>query len=78
MKALFALAAVAAVSSPAFAEPRAPKPVTENAAQDGIPAPRAREQRVCLVDTITGSRIPKRECRTRSDWASRNVDLKGL
>lgn len=78
MKTLIAIAAAAAslaAVAPVSAEPLSPKPVSEAAAQDGMPAPKVREQRICFVDTITGSHIPTKECRTRSDWSAKGVKL---
>ncbi|MGJ3627786.1 hypothetical protein AB5I41_13895 [Sphingomonas sp. MMS24-JH45] len=71
MKTLIAIAAAAAatVAATAGAEPRAPRPVTEAAAQDGVPAPAANpRQRICFVQEVTGSRIPVRACETRAHW----------
>lgn len=77
MKALVAPALVAAFAfaAPAVAEPRSPRPVTEAAMQEGMPAPKMREQRVCAVDTVTGSRIPRKACYTRQQWRDMNVQL---
>ncbi|MDF0489832.1 hypothetical protein PX554_16980 [Sphingomonas sp. H39-1-10] len=36
-------------------------------------APAKRETRYCVVDTITGSIIPRKVCHTRKDW----IDLTG-
>ena len=30
--------------------------------------------RVCLVDTITGSRISRRECKTLDQWRAEGID----
>ncbi len=61
-----------------------PDPVIESAAQ---PAPKVQavqgrepsmEQRYCVLQAITGSRIPKKECRTRAEWIARTgVDPAG-
>mgnify|MGYP003705377327 CR=1 FL=1 len=79
MKTLIAIAAATAslaAVAPASAEPLSPKPVAGAAVQDGIPASKKlREQRVCFVDKITGSNIPTKECRTRSDWTAMGVKL---
>ena len=26
----------------------------------------------CVVDTLTGSRVPRKQCRTRADWMASN------
>ena len=76
MKALIAAATLAiAFGTPALAEPRAPKPVSETATQDALPAPKVREQRVCLIDTPTGTRIARKDCHTRAQWRAMDVDL---
>lgn len=80
MKTMIAIAAAAASLAsfaPASAEPLAPKPVSEASSQDGLPAPKTAspQQRVCLVDTITGSRIAQKECRTRDGWKAIGVKL---
>jgi hypothetical protein len=30
--------------------------------------------RYCVVDTLTGSRIPRRACKTRAEWLERGFD----
>ncbi len=35
---------------------------------------RADTLRYCIKDTVTGSRISRKECRTRSDWLARGFD----
>lgn len=72
------LLAAAAVASLA-AVPSIAAPVSAGANLiDGAPATaqttsaatthRVRETRYCIVATVTGSIIPHKECRTRSDW----------
>jgi hypothetical protein len=44
-----------------------------------VPAPVATpvasaKTRYCIVDTRTGSRIPKRTCKTRAEWLERGFD----
>ncbi len=65
-----ALAAVTAV--PAMARDTAPSSsATPTAA---TPAPNAKT-RYCVKDTTTGSRLPKKTCKTRADWiADDNFD----
>jgi len=45
------------------------------AAADAVPAPRATptaestsQPKYCMVDTVTGSRIPQKVCKTREAW----------
>lgn len=33
-----------------------------------------RALRYCVVDTITGSRVPRRECHTRTEWLDQGFD----
>lgn len=63
-----------AATTPAFAAPSAdPSPAvaaTRTAAPDA-----KRDPRVCLIDTVTGSRIPVKTCKLRSQWiAQTGVD----
>jgi hypothetical protein len=37
-------------------------------------APQAREQKYCVVETVTGSRIPLRTCKTRRQWMAQGFD----
>lgn len=32
-------------------------------------------QRYCVSDTPTGSRLPKKVCKTRADWVAEGVDM---
>jgi hypothetical protein len=58
-----ALATLGVVSA-ASAEPSA-------AASDySAPAP---EMKYCVSTTVTGSRIPHRDCKTKADWAAEGV-----
>jgi hypothetical protein len=47
-------------------------PVADAAAPAAAPA-RA-EPRYCIVDTVTGSRIPTKVCKTRSEWKKQGFD----
>lgn len=38
-------------------------------------APRAAEKRYCIVETPTGSRMQRKTCKTRADWASTGVTI---
>jgi hypothetical protein len=35
---------------------------------------RAADPKICVVDTLTGSRIAKKVCKTRSEWMVEGVD----
>lgn len=69
---LLALVAAATATTPALADPLTTKPA--DTAEAPAPAPK-KVQRVCLVDTVTGSRVAHKTCRTREEWARMNVEL---
>ena len=73
MKAQFLIAATAAavIAIPATARTVAPAPVAPAPASTATPSP---TQRVCIVDTVTGSLIPMKVCHTRADWAKMGID----
>lgn len=59
----------------AGADPKAnsnPSPV-EKAADTKAAAP-SDQQRYCVEDTLTGSRITHRECKTRAEWMKEGFD----
>jgi len=60
-------AAIAMVATPAFAasnDPTAAAPKQERAAPK---SPKASQQ-YCVKDDITGSRMPRKVCKTRAEW----------
>ncbi|MEP9360182.1 hypothetical protein [Sphingomonas sp. KR3-1] len=57
--------ASAAVNDPSKPAAKQEKSATADAKND--------KRRYCVEGTVTGSRIPKRECHTRAEW----VDLTG-
>ena len=80
IRSITAAAAVvfAGLSTTAFAEP---KPAVTLAAI-AIPATISSaptvvddNQRVCVKEELTGSRIPRRECHTRAEWAERGFEM---
>ena len=73
MKAQFLIAATAAaiIAVPAAARTVAPAPIAPAPVSTATPWP---NQRVCLVDEITGSRVPVRMCHTRAEWAKLGID----
>jgi hypothetical protein len=75
IKSLFAAAALAgmALSTAATAEPNDPVAATPPAANESAPtaAPKA-EQKYCIVETLTGSRIRQKTCKTRGEWMKEN------
>lgn len=76
--AAFALtAALMSVAPAAFAEPAktAPEPATEQAEVVQAPAARsAKPVRYCVIETMTGSRIPVKQCQSREDWLAQGFD----
>lgn len=73
-----AIGALAVTTPPAFAQ-QAPQKQPEASTQE--PAARgtmARDQRVCLKQTPTGSRVPRRECKTYGEWIDAGVDPQKL
>lgn len=71
--ALTAPVAVAAKDAPVV---KAPAAATAAASPERGTArtERADALRYCIKDTVTGSRISRKECRTRSDWLARGFD----
>lgn len=63
------LIAISVALTPAIAEPRA----TPEPSPTAVPA-KAEAKRYCIVDTLIGSRVPKRICHSRSEWLERGVD----
>lgn len=79
IKSLFAAAALAGLAlSTAATAADAKDRVAANApaADAGAPtaAPAKAEPKYCLVDTVTGSRIPAKVCKTRSEWKKQGFD----
>lgn len=75
MKTIFVTAASVAslfAAIPAIAAPIPAKPATveSDSARQANP-----QQRICFVDTITGSRIPVRHCDTRANWARQGIEV---
>ncbi len=57
-----------AVANPAVAtDTPAPTPAPKAASSTYNP-------RVCVVDTVTGSRIPHRDCKTLDQWRAEGID----
>ncbi|MFN6936166.1 MAG: hypothetical protein ACK4NZ_13575 [Tsuneonella sp.] len=60
----------AGASIPAHAEPkRRDAPAATPSARDDI---KADTTRYCVEATATGSRLPKKYCKTRADWIAEN------
>lgn len=67
-----ALALSTAAASEAKDHPAA-SPSAEAAAPATATSPNAR-QKYCIVQTSTGSRIPRKTCKTRSEWQKQGFD----
>lgn len=66
------LAAFALVTAPASANGRQPPSDAKSGVRETPSAEPSPPTRYCIVDTITGSRIAKRECKTREAWMREN------
>jgi hypothetical protein len=81
---MMALAAAAALTTtPPAATNMAASSVSNSGAQASSPAPAvkastAAEKVYCTSGTISGSRIVKRECKTKGEWAKDGVDVNDL
>lgn len=72
-------AAIPALLMPAANIPPATVPTLDVTAAASAPAPaRAEQRRYCVVDQITGSRLARKQCQTRADWARDGVDVDKL
>lgn len=62
--------------------PAVPAPAPTPASSDQAPValkptsikPSTDMRRVCVVETLTGSRIPYKICKTRAEWVAQGVD----
>ncbi|MGY2735171.1 hypothetical protein [Sphingomonas sp. UYP23] len=74
---LLATSALSIATAPiAAGEARPAAAATSQLIEAGARAPTAqRVTRYCVVNQVTGSRIPRRTCKTRADWlADEGVD----
>lgn len=67
-----AVAALGLAAQPALAED--PKAEPRVAATGAAPYPVSEETRICVRDTIIGSRIPRNVCNTLKGWKAKGVD----
>ena len=72
MFAAASLLAIAATPASATKPDPANAPKIDNG-QDSAQSS-SEKQRYCIVQTLTGSRIPLKECHTRSDWLKMGFD----
>lgn len=63
---------IVATAAPAMARDTTPSNSTQ---ATEVPAAKADTKRYCVSDTIVGSRLPKKVCKTRAQWmADDNFD----
>lgn len=69
-----------AAATPAAATNKPKTEVTEQgnsaaaATNTDTPKP-AKQRRYCIVNTVTGSMLPIKVCKTRAEWADEGVDI---
>lgn len=73
----FAAAAISClVGSAALAEPADDVVPAASAATASTAAPaKSDARRYCITETPTGSRMPRKQCQTRQEWANEGVDI---
>ena len=70
--AMLASALALTVAGPTGATPREAPPAPSSTVSSSTRA--SDSQRYCVVETIVGTRLPKRECHTRSEWKDLGFD----
>lgn len=81
MMQLMTLAALAltAAATPADRAPAASEPAATAAKPDQRAKTGSSKTKYCvMVDPTTGSRIARRECRTKADWESIGIDITNM
>lgn len=74
IKTFIATLALATLATPALAaDPETPAAAPVASVPAGGAA--AGKTKFCIVETFTGSRIPKRMCKTRAEWLETGVDI---
>ncbi|SOB86903.1 hypothetical protein SAMN06297144_2014 [Sphingomonas guangdongensis] len=70
------LAAVVAIQPVPFAAPAEPGAAVATPATTALaPTARSVAPRYCIIEAPTGSRIPRKVCETRADWAAKGVTI---
>ena len=64
-----------ATTVPALAAPRTAEPPAATAPATDMPSHVAKPTRYCVVETLVGSRIPTKVCKTRDEWLDQGVDI---
>lgn len=72
--AIVSLAGIALFATAASAAARESDPKVDRASADK-PGKATVGQRYCVDTTTTGSRVPRRTCKTAADWARDGVDI---
>ena len=72
-----AASSIALAAAPADAgRPQVAPSVQSDDAGGGSPAAEAgKAKKYCVMQTITGSRMPKKTCRTAEEWKADGVDI---
>lgn len=60
--------------NPAAAKPN-PEPVAKSAQAAESADAATERRRYCLVETITGSMIPRKTCKTRAEWEAEGATI---
>jgi hypothetical protein len=76
---IFAISgAIIATATPALADsaraPVEPTNTTTLAAVQAVNAKPVAAKRYCVIDTMTGSRLPYKTCQTRDQWLAQGFD----
>jgi len=66
-------------AAPVGATINSPEPANGNPAPAPAPTPvttaKPSAQRYCVIENVTGSRIPQKTCQTKEEWAADGVDI---
>lgn len=62
---------VSSIAAPAAAEVKPGSPVPT---ASGTTAPVAKDKRYCVIEAMTGSRVPRKICKTRARWMDQGFD----
>jgi hypothetical protein len=70
-----AAAALTLAGTATAAEPKPPVPAAAPTAGAGAGVATSGDKRYCIVETLTGSRVPTKVCKTKREWRAQGVDL---
>ena len=66
---------LAGMALPANAKDVESRPAKADASAAQAPEAAAAKKKYCMVDSLTGSRMPRKVCKTERQWANEGVDL---